>query len=1050
MLNVKLLPKIKYSTTTAPGHLNSLQGVQGGVSKILQWVKVPLLLPNGHQEQVPFAVINDLPNGMILGRPFLLQIRAVVDHHNNIVITPFGPVSLIIGSSKKMKIAYSTSLDRIEAPLLTSIEKKQLIEILSKFPNLWSHKRKGLTAKTMHKIKLTDIIPVNTKPRRATPEQLKIIAAEIDKMLQDNIIRRSDSPYASELLLVKKKTGDWRVCIDYRELNTKTVPDRYPLPRIADLLKRIQKARYFIALDLRAGYWQIPMDPESIMFTAFRCFKGLFEFLVMPFGLTNAPATFQRFMDTLFGDMYFNGIIVYLDDILIYGATVQETLEKLQIALGRLDAAGLSINLEKCRCFPERLPYLGHIIIGGTMSPDLDKVAILDKITTPKTVHDVRALLGLIGYYQQYIHQYSEVLSPVFDLLKATPNKKHLNKVFKIEWKDLHTNAIKEALQRLRETVLTIPLDSDEFLMETDASLTAVSAVLHCLQHDGSWAPVEFASKKLTPTQQRWDTREREAFAIVFGLHKFEHYLRGRFFTVHTDHQSLQWMLKATKGKIARWASRMSEFNMIIKHKKGKELAHVDFFTRFTEEDPDPDLKPRMVYAIESTTELPSIDEVLAAQKETDMPEGKGYFFRDGIWYFRNGIWVPPQLRQKIMAACHNLAPFRHPGVKRTKGLVARVFSWPNLHADITSYIRSCLICQQSRPGLDRLQGLFRAHPVPAPFQTVYLDYWSCEYQGPKMVLTMIDPFTKWAECIPIPNKSAKVVSSAFIRAWICRFGVPKTIITDNDKTFLSCLFRGIANRLGTTTLRTTPYHPEGNAFIEAFHKVLRKGLMHFIATGNHNIPFEEALQLVLFNYRSLPHSTTNESPAFLTYGTDMRSPLDNDWRLVPDLDEGQRIKFLNKMRLDIQFQTIQQVERRNQTINKDRIAKKFELGEVILTRNTPYELARLSHNIGGQKLIPRWSMPHRVIQVLADGRKAIVRDILAGRVKEIHIQDARFIGLPQDDKQRQEWEAVLATHMELPEEENARTQLIKSFWDAVEYPQTEELKGIKKRRRGV
>ena len=1034
VINTRLLSKLDYSILHPPKHLNTLQGVQGQISPIEKWIEISIQLNNGHNTTLQLAVIKDLSNGIIFGRPFLLQVQAVVDHFNRLMITKHGPVNLIEDIIPKPLL--QSNLTLANKTYLNSDALQTMHNLLTEFNDLWEGKRKSLSTTIKHRIQLTTGIPINTRPRRMTPEQQRIIDSEVNKMLADGIIRPSTSSYASELTLVQKKSGEWRPCVDYRALNKVTVPDRYPMPRITDLIRRVQESCHFIKLDLRSGYWQVSMDPESIKYTAFRCFKGLFEFLVMPFGLINAGATFQRLIDTLFGDRYFQDILGYSDDLLIHNRTIEETIGSCRTCLERLRKENLTINLEKCEFFPMKLKFLGQIITNGTIIPDDERVVALRHITPPATIHEVRALLGMIGYYQQYIPHYSEIMVPITNLLQSVPNSKRQNRLTIVDWKGEHKKAVALAIDALGQAVLKIPLDSDQFLLETDASEIGLGAALSCLQNDGFWAPVEFISKKIFKTQLHWPTREKEAYAIIFGLQKFEHYLRGRSFTVHTDHESLQWLLEAKTGKLARWASRLAEFDMKIIHKSGVEMTHIDFLSRYVDMDQDPNLQSRMVYTV-SPSPLPSIEEVLAEQQKVMTPSGKGFFFRDNKWYFRNGVWVPPKLRVEIMAACHSLTPFGHPGVKRTKRLVTRVFNWPNIHTDITKFIKGCLICQQSRPGLDRLQGLFRPHPIPGPFHTIYMDYWSCDYHGPRIVLTMVDQFTKWAECTLITDKSERVVTSAFIKSWVCRFGVPQILMTDNDKTFLSAMFRGIANRLGITTLRTTVYHPEGNAPIEAFHKVLRKGLTQFLTCQYEAVPFDEALQLVLLSYRSIPHSLTTETPAFLTYGVDPRSALDNDWRLARDERNQQRLQFLNNMRLDIQFQMVRKVERDNMQKNQGRFPTIFQLHMLVLTRNTPLDLIRMAHHHEtARKLVPRWSLPYRIIKVFDGGKKALARNLLTHHVKEIHIQDARPIGLPQGDKQQKEWEGILDKAELSMQDAKTKETVFQRFWDEVFYPQ--------------
>jgi transposase InsO family protein len=1064
VIDSMLLRDTEYSVATEHPGFSTLRGVQGKSSRIVRWTDLLLQLPNSQSEIVRFATIKGLPNGIILGRPFLRQIGAIVDHKNGILTTRQGPICLTGAEERHdagLALLHVVPGLTIEAEMLNKEQLARLKDIMENHAGLWENSRKGIASGITHKIVLSNNAPINSRPRRYPADQQQAIAREITRMLNENIIRPSCSPYASEIVLVKKGSGDWRVCIDYRQLNASTILDRFPVPHVSDLLRRVQHSRYFVALDLRAGYWQIPMDPASIQYTAFRCFKGLFEFLVMPFGLCNAPATFQRLMNSLFGDRYFNGIVVYLDDILIHGETIDATLDLLQEALTRLDNAGLSINLEKCKFFPQRLKYLGHIIEDGRLFPNPDRVAVLRQLKWPETIHDVRSVIGLLGYYQQYVKGYSEILGCVFDLLKVGKNTKRFNRQTKICWTQEHTNAIACAMEILGRTSLSIPLECDEFLLETDASGQAVGAILSCKTKEGVWSPVEFASKKLSETQQHWPTREKEAFAIIFGLQKFEHFLRGRKFVVHTDHESLKWMLEARNSKIARWASRMAEFDMTIFYKRGHEMSHVDFLSRYVDADQDDDLQERMVYTVEvpgnsgcqtkgkkhCDAPLPTIADIVNAQKEGSLPHGKGYFCRENCWYFRSGLWVPTALRIQVMASCHAVSPSCHVGTKKTKRLIQKVFNWPNLHDDVSRYIKGCLICQRTRPGLDRIQGFFRMHPLPGPFQTVYMDYWSCDFNGHQTVLTMIDQFTKWAECTPVADRMDTTITSAFLRSWVCRFGVPKVVITDNDKTFMSTLFQGIAKRLGISMLRTTVYHPQGNAPIESFHRVLQQGLARLWISGKSDIPFDEALQLVLMGYRLTVHTTTGNTPGFLTYGVDLRPSADTDWRFLRTEAECRRLQYLNHMRLDVQLQAARVIEKQNRSVNAHRTDIEFRLYDLVLTRLTPLERAQLAHNSGGRKLTPQWSTPGRVLRVLMGGKKAIVRNIITGHDKEVHIQDTRSLGLPQGDQQCQEWEEVVGAAELSMYNERDRRRLLDIFWDEVNTPQA--ILQERKRRRG-
>jgi transposase InsO family protein len=915
---------------------------------------------------------------------------------------------------------------------ITLDQQQQVRDLLLEFDDLWRDGRRGRAVNIEHRIRLLTDRPIVARPRPVTQEQMKIIVKEVNTMLEEGVIRPSSSPYASEVILAMKKTGDWRFCIDFRDLNKVTVKDQYPLPRISDLIHSIKGSKFFAALDLRSGYWQVPVEKESIKYTAFRCFMGLYEFLRMPFGLTNGPATFQRMMDFLFNDLRFSGILTYIDDILVHAPTFQRALELLRIVLLRLRANGITLNLPKSVFFPRLLKYLGQLVSNGKIVPDPKKVEALHHIKPPTNVSEVRSLLGFLGYYHAFIPNFAEVMLPIFELLKDQKNTKRQNKTTTVLWTDEHQRAMKEAIKRLEQSALEIPDDSDEFMIETDASGYAIGAVLNIKSND-IWKPVEFYSKTLSKTQQNWPAREREAFAIVAALQKFDHYVRGRSFNVHTDHESLKWMLDCPKGKIARWAGLLAEYDMTIFHKKGKELVHVDFLSRFIDNEADGTLTDRMCF-FTSTSPIPALNDIIAAQSlEPSPPVTHGYSIHNNVKYYHGLIYVPPSFRTKVIAACHSIAPFHHPGIKKTKSTIMKTFNWPNLHSDIATYLQSCLYCKRCRSGRERLQGLFRSHPIPNAFDTVCMDFWQCHYNDKDYtVLTLIDQHTKWAECITLNSKSADSVASVFLQSWIYRFGVPSKLLSDRDPSFTGHVLKNLTAKLGINRLVSTVYHPEGNATIESFHRVLSTGLRHI----NHsNLPFDEALNLVLFGYRATPHSTTSHSPSFLTYGIDPRLASDNDWRAESTPTNEERLKFLSLLRLDVQLQAQNLINKQNARKNESRLESEFKEGQLVLCRLIP--LDQLRYKTAFFKAVPRWTLPYRVLRVLHSKKTAIVRCLITHSLREVHLQDVQFIEAPSGEVQRQEWYDQVQQHVKTMHDPVVCREIVEQFFEQIDFPQS-------------
>jgi len=1057
LIDETILPFLSYMPR--PRHIAHFFGVQGRLSEIHQWIAFQISLANGVATTITTAVVDECPCSILLGQPFLIENQAVVDSANAVITTNKGPLKLLQLQQPPTPKANNVVVipdDIAEEEQLvkakTNLSDEQMSKLrqfLQDYRSLWRGERPGRVKHAEHGICLTSDIPIRDHPRYHSPDQNVEIHHQVNKMLEDNIIQPSKSPYSSEIVIAKKVDSDgnftgWRFCVDFRNLNRQTIKDAYPLPRITDLLHAIQRSRYFVALDLRWGYWNIPLEKNSIKYTAFRCIKGLFEFIVMPFGLSNAPATFQRLMDFLFGDMRYDGVLAYIDDILIHGEAFEEVMSRLKIVLDRLQAEGLKVNFQKSNFFPLHLKYLGHVISDGTLHPNPAKVEALTRFKKPQTVQDVKRLLGMLGYYHRYINDFAGLMTPVFELLKTSSGTKKGNRETKVTWEDCHEAAAREVLSQLRNAVLAIPIETDEFIIETDASAMSVAAILNCRRLDGSVAPVEFMSKKLSATERRWPTRDREAYAIIVGLKKFDSYIRGRPVTINTDHKSLKWMLEAKEGRVARWASRLTEYDITICHKSGRSLEHVDYLMRFIDNSSDFDVEDHMVYQVNyvraSSTNLPSMQTILAEQRKVALPMTKGFFQKANVIYYHNSIWVPPALQKAIISACHSVAPYRHHGIKKTSRLIRRVFNWPNLHVQVVDFLSSCLTCQRTRAGLERLQGHFRTHPIPGPFQTVYMDFWSCTFNRVRYkVFTMIDQLTKWAECVVVPSGAAEVVATSFIRTWVCRFGVPDVVVTDNDRAFTGILLSNIHSSFGTKALSITPRHPEGNAVIESFHRTLNKGLSAFEhPSGTSNISFAEALDLVLYSYRSTIHLTTGDSPAFLVYGVDLRPPADNDWRFQRNITMQERLKFLNQLRLNIQFQAFDRRVRENEVRDKGRVPSEFVLGQLILIRASDYDRTKYAHYSGDHKhkLIPKWSLPNRVIHVYPNGRKALARDLLIRTERLVHIQDVRFIQPPKSSLQREEWDQVIMKDISSMFDPKVRLEMLSQFWEEVESPQ--------------
>ena len=399
----------------------------------------------------------------------------------------------------------------------------------------------GCTDLVQHMIETGSHPPIKQQPYRTPFVQREKIGEMIDDMTERDIVKPSTSPWASPVILVPKRDGTSRFCIDYRRLNAIMTKDVYPLPRIDDILDMLGEAKYFSSLDLASGYWQVELAPDARQKSAFTMHKGLFEFIRMPFGLCNAPATFQRVMQVVLAGLEWRNCFVYLDDILIASKTFNEHLDHLREVFDRLRKVGLHLKPKKCLLLRKEVPYLGHVISKEGIRPDSAKTVKVQQFPTPVDVTKVRQFLGLVSYYRRFVPGSAQIAAPLHALTKK-------NAVF--HW----TPECDSAFSKLKELLTTPPVLSYpmfgpqcEFILETDASGVGLGAILAQKQVDGSTHPIAYASRTLDSHKRNYGISELEMLALVWAMRYFRPYLLGHHTTVYTDHAACRSLLDSAR-----------------------------------------------------------------------------------------------------------------------------------------------------------------------------------------------------------------------------------------------------------------------------------------------------------------------------------------------------------------------------------------------------------------------------------------------------------------------------------------------------------------------
>ncbi|UYV81442.1 hypothetical protein LAZ67_20001196 [Cordylochernes scorpioides] len=463
----------------------------------------------------------------------------------------------------------------VSCPLdLAHITDPQLAEDISSIQKNYNPKEIKTTS-IETKIILKTEVPLYQHPRRLSQKEAQEVDAQIDEWLKQGIIQKSNSEYASPIVLVKKKNGKTRICVDYRKLNKETVKDRYPLPLIEDQIDKLQAARLFSTIDLKNGFFHIPVAEDSHKLTSFVVPNGQYEFLKTPFGLCNAPAKFQRFINLIFAEEIQKGIVLtYLDDIVIPANDAEEALRHLKHVLKRAEEYGLQINWEKCQILKSEITYLGHEIKDGVIRPSDDKVAAVKRFPESKTIKQLQSFLGLTGYFRKFIKNYSIIAKPLSDMLKT-------NAYFMMGPDQ------KQALQDLKQILTSKPVlkiyqVGARTELHTDASKFGFGAILLQEVVDKKMHPVHYMSKKTNEAQQKYSSYELEVLAVVEAVKKFRIYLLGIKFKILTDCSAFTMTLKKKDmtTRVARWALLLEEYNYTIEHRPGSGMKHVDALSR--------------------------------------------------------------------------------------------------------------------------------------------------------------------------------------------------------------------------------------------------------------------------------------------------------------------------------------------------------------------------------------------------------------------------------------------------------------------------------------
>lgn len=450
-----------------------------------------------------FLLLEDLPVNVLLGLDFLRRFNFAVSPKSGLIPNLF--------LAREEPVPSQDSFFGKVNPQLPADQQQQVRNLLQAYRDVFSTDAApfGCARLVKHRIPTADARPIYQYARPTSPMNRKVIDDQLEIMLTQGVIQKSSSPWASPVTLANKQDGTKRFCVDFRALNKVTEKDRFPLPRITDLLEALGGNSFFSSIDAAAGYWQIEVEDADIPKTAFSTHQGLFEFRRMPFGLCNAPATYQRYTNELFAGLLFSTCVAYLDDLLVYANSFEQELHRLREVLERFRQSNIKLKGKKCFWFHTKITFLGHVVSREGLLPCPKKVEKLQKYPLPSNVAEVRTFLGMAGYYRRFVRNFAVEAAPLYELIQdKIPFEMTDDRIKSFE-------RVKGGI--LKDAVLAHPDFTKSFLIDPDASEQGIGAVLS-QNVDGIERPVYFISRRLTPAERKWHIREKEALAIFWRL----------------------------------------------------------------------------------------------------------------------------------------------------------------------------------------------------------------------------------------------------------------------------------------------------------------------------------------------------------------------------------------------------------------------------------------------------------------------------------------------------------------------------------------------------
>lgn len=808
-------------------------------------------------------------------------------------------------------------------------------------------------------IRLTKDANIFFRPYRMAHSERQITKEIVADLINNGIIRESHSPFASPMILVKKKNGQNRLCVDFRALNKITVKDRYPLPRIEDQLDELSGNKYFTSLDMASGFHQIPIAEDSIEKTAFVTPDGHYEYLRMPFGLANAPAVFQRAINVALGELQGKLALVYMDDVLITSKTIDEGLEKLDIVLKALVGSGFTLNMDKCKFLQTTIEYLGREVSGDGIRPSKTKIDALVSSPTPSNVKQIRQFMGLANYFRKFVPEFAAKTACITALTKNNTE---------FVWSSECQAAKDYIVEQLTTRPLLVLFNPDlPTELHTDASASGYGAILF-QRVNGRLHVVAYYSQATKSYEAKYHSYELETLAVVNAMKHFRHYLIGVKFLLVTDCNAL----KATKEKknllprVARWWIFLQDFEFEIVYRKGKTLSHVDYFSR--------NVPTKSCYQIESLSETwlhieqqndPGTLEIIEKTKGGDTNTSTQFKLKNGLLYKKlentNKLYVPQQCRLSLMRRFHE--ENCHVGWEKTLMKIREHFWMPHMTKNVRKFVNSCLICLVAKRPSGKKQ--CELHPIekkPIPFDVVHADFMG-PFDGKdyRYIFILIDAFTKFAVLFPCKTLTAAETVQMFY-SYVMLFGAPAKLVSDRGTNFTSAEFKNVCMSFGITHHLIAPGASRANGQVERYVDTVANLLRTNLDKCGEWTGYISRVQLAL---NTTVNKTTGFSPLKVLTGISGRTP---------DVSA-----FLAELEIEPQFDDVEEIRKlasERAELNATRMKIRFDQNKCKPTQlKIGQKVVYCSNQRRKSKLQPYYRGPYEIVGVLPNDRYKLKKE---------------------------------------------------------------------------